>query len=222
MHSLWIPIDHLWFLPAIFWVILAVALLEVSGLLLSVRRWLLICALAWIPATFLLAIPDFGITGFFQLLPFFLLGLGLYRFQAEIYRPQILALFFVAAVTGLLIHQLMWFDVLHLSEIQYNLLVLVTVYGTQSIIFKYRQNVPLLAFIGQYSFSIYLFHLIAISIAARLEKMAEMSSIHWEFAMKLAMGLLLPVVVALLLQRSTWLNFLFLGVRTRRHVQQGA
>jgi peptidoglycan/LPS O-acetylase OafA/YrhL len=217
LRSLWLPIDHLWFLPAIFWVFLATALLESTGCLRSLRAWLLTCAVSWLGATFLLGTFLFaGLPGFFQLLPFFLFGLGLFRFRAALSTPLAIRVYAVTAVVGLTIHQLMWFGLAHLSSTEYNLLVLFTVYGTQGLLFRYRRNVPALASLGRWSFAIYLFHPMAISIAARLAAGLHLTNIHALFALKIALGLTLPVALALVVRRVSWLNLVLLGERSPR------
>ena len=217
LRSLWIPIDHLWFLPAIFWVFLATAALESFGGLRSLRAWLLTCAVSWLGATFLLGTFLFaGLPGFFQLLPFFLFGLGLFRFRAALSTPLAIRVYAVTAVVGLTIHQLMWFGLAHLGSTEYNLLVLFTVYGTQGLLFRYRRNVPALASLGRWSFAIYLFHPMAISIAARLAAGLHLTNIHALFALKIALGLALPVALALVVRRISWLNLVLLGERSPR------
>ena len=108
LQAFWLPIDHLWFLPALFWVVLTVAILERNRWLSSFRHWLLACMVAWVPAVFFMVFPAMAITGYFQLLPFFLFGLGLFRFQTQIFTSFAIWIYIMSATIGLLIHQLMW------------------------------------------------------------------------------------------------------------------
>lgn len=217
LQSLWLPIDHLWFLPAIFWVFLATALLELAGCLATFRGWLITCAVAWLGATFLLGIvPALGVTGFFQLLPFFLFGLGLCRFDAPLRSPTALWVYAVTALVGMTIHQMMWFGRVHLTSVEYNLLVLFTVYGTQGLLFRFRREVPALAALGAWSFAIYLFHPMAISIATRLAAAGHIDNLHAVFALKMTLGLALPVLLALAVRRIAPLNLVLLGERAQR------
>jgi peptidoglycan/LPS O-acetylase OafA/YrhL len=217
LQSLWLPIDHLWFLPAIFWVFLATALLELGGCLRTFRGWAASCAVAWAGATFLLGwMPALGLPGFFQLLPFFLFGLGLYRFQAPLRSTAALWLYAATTLVGMTIHQLMWFGQVHLTSVEYNLLVLFTVYGTQGLLFRFRREVPALATLGAWSFAIYLFHPMAISIATRLAAAGHLDNLHAVFALKMALGLTLPVLLALAVRHVAPLNLVLLGERTRR------
>ena len=217
LQALWQPIDHLWFLPAIFWVFLATALLESTGRLATFQRWLAACAVAWFGATFLLgATSALGAPGFFQLLPFFLFGLGLRRFAAELAGPTAIRAYAVTALVGMAIHQMMWFGWVRLGGTAYNLLVLFTVYGTQGLLFRFRRDVPALARLGHWSFAIYLFHPISISIATRAAAAARLDNLHAVFALKLALGLSLPVGLALVLRRLGPLNLVLLGERGPR------
>jgi len=217
LQALWQPIDHLWFLPAIFWVFLATALLESTGRLATFRRWMVACGAAWFGATFLLGVTQLpGSAGFFQLLPFFLFGLGLRRFRAELLGPLAIRLYGLAALVGMAIHQMMWFGWVHLSATAYNLLVLFTVYGTQGLLFRFRREVPALARLGHWSFAIYLFHPISISIATRAAAAARIDNLHAVFTLKLALGLVLPVGLALVLRRIGPLNLVLLGERGPR------
>lgn len=217
LRSLWLPIDHLWFLPAIFWVFLATGMLELAGCLRSFRAWAASCAVSWLGAVFLLGTwPFAGLPGFFQLLPFFLFGLGLCRFREPLSTATALWIYAALTLVGLGIHQMMWFGLAHLSSLQYNLLVLFTVYGTQGLLFRFRRHVPALATLGAWSFAIYLFHPIAISLATRAATSAHLENIHVLFALKIALGLALPVLLALAVRHVSWLNLVLLGERGPR------
>lgn len=119
----------------------------------------------------------------------------------------------MSATIGLLIHQLMWFGMVKLNSYQYNLMVLVTVYGTQGLIFRYRKAIQPLAWLGHYSFAIFLFHLIAISVAVRLANAAFVNNVHLVFALKLGLGLTLPIAAMVVIQRSKLLSLALLGER---------
>lgn len=213
LYAFWLPIDQLWFLPAIFWVILTVAILEAKFWLSSIKCWVLVCLVAWVPAIFCMVFQPLAIAGYFQLLPFFLLGLGLFRFEKSILKLKIIWFCTVIAAIGLLIHQLTWFGIVQLSSYQYNLLVLFTVYGTQVLIFNLRRGIPLLTWLGHFSFAIFLFHLIAISIVSRLIGAILINNIHVVFLLKLCLGLTLPIVATFLINRSKLLNTVLLGER---------
>lgn len=209
------PYAHLWFLQAIFWVFLLVALLERQRVLSTPLGWGVVFLLSWIPATFFMGTNVLGLTGFMQILPFFLFGLGLRRYPALLSSPIAVGLFAVAAVVGLTIHQLMWWRGWVLPEYAHNVFVVITACAAQGVLFRLRRELPMIPRIGVFAFPIYLFHLLAISIAVRVAGLLHLQNPHLLFAGKLALGLALPVAAALLLTRIPPLRLIFLGEKSR-------
>jgi peptidoglycan/LPS O-acetylase OafA/YrhL len=212
LQAFWMPIGHLWFLPAMLWVFLTVAVLEEYGWLATFRDWLVVCALAWTAAIFLQgSITALAFSGYLLIFPFFLFGLGAKRFPAQLFAPRALTAYAILAVAGLGIHQMIWFGAAKLTEVEYNVLVLVTVYATQGLIFRHRRAYGPLARLGHYSYPIYLFHLIAIGVAVRVAQAIQATNEHALFALKLAFGLALPLLATLAVSRVPLLNLVLLG-----------
>jgi peptidoglycan/LPS O-acetylase OafA/YrhL len=217
LEAFWLPIGHLWFLPAMMWVFLTVAILEKNRWIAAFPGWLAACAVAWLVAIFFQGIfTPLAFSGYLLIFPFFLFGLGAQRFPEKIFAPGALMLYAVFAIVGLGIHQMIWFGMVSLTSTEYNVLVLVTVYATQGLFFRFRHAITPLAQLGRHSYPIYLFHLIAISIATGMARAAHVENEHALFAMKLAFGLSLSLLAAFFIGRFPLLNLVLLGERDSR------
>ncbi len=207
------PIGHLWFIPAICWIFLVVGLLDARGWLASFRAWLGASAIAWIGATFFLEEKPFALSAAIQLLPFFLVGLALRRFAPILLgtRPRIA--FGLCALATLTFHQLIWWTGLRAPEPVYNAVFLLSGLSVQALLFHRRRALPLFPRVARYALPIYLYHILAISLGARLVRLAHVDNEHALFAIKLATAVVVPVLIAQSLARFPGLSMLLLGER---------
>jgi peptidoglycan/LPS O-acetylase OafA/YrhL len=201
------PANHFWFLEALFLVFLVIVPLEALGVLKRERGLLL--TLALFASFFLLNIETdwLSLGGAFFLMPFFLLGLWLCRFEPE-QRIGVnrywLALWGGVAVTVLM---------LQLPEHKHSLHALVLSLLFCLSLYMARPRSRWLAVVGLYSYSIYLFHVFFTAGARIGLYQTGITSIWVHVALGLAAGLAFPAVVEMVAARSRYLRTLFLGKR---------
>lgn len=213
--------QHLWFLQAIFLVFLVVAVLDSFSLLDRTRSWALITASA-VVLYVLVRVPGeaavFSVNGFLHLLPFFLLGYGARRHAAELLRPGVLVATAVAFVPVYCLRLYVIAEDVDLpGELDralsalVALLVLVGVLGVR----RYLAS-SALAWLGGFSFGIYLLHVFGSSASRVVAERVGVDSTAVLFALGLTAGVVLPIVFELTAGRYRLISWAFLGQRPRR------
>jgi peptidoglycan/LPS O-acetylase OafA/YrhL len=176
------------------------ALLEHFALLSTPGRFTLVWLLA---ALVFLADPMpiyFGLQGATYLLPFFLLGLGSNRFGEQLPRGHVL-LAAGALLAGLTLYMLLAGQPLPQRT---HLVALLISAGGCVLLVRSQVELRWLAWIGVYSFAIYLFHSM-FSAAARIALLQlGVSSVPLLFAVGLAAGVSGPIFAAMVLRRVPW------------------
>lgn len=209
-------VSYLWFLPAIFECFLMVALLESARWLDRTSRWSAVL-LASLAITYFAKLPDFiFLSDAFYLLPFFLLGLGINRFRKWGKNKWVLACLLTAFVAGISLQQLAWFSATSLpvgKETWLGLLVGLT--GTAAII-KTRFKNDILARLGDYSYSIYLYHVFGNTACRLALKHIGVQNEAIIFFLCLLSGLAAGIVADKMLSKRKVVSLLFLGKSTAR------
>lgn len=208
--------SHLWFLQAIFIVFLVVGLLDARGRLLSLRSWsaaLLLGGLLYVVVLLPDALDVFSLNGAIRLLPFFLLGVGLRRFSAELVRrPVVLG---TAAVFGvaLALDQLVLLTEPSIPGWGRRVVLAAAGVSGVTVLFHLRRYLTWrpLAWIGTYAFSIYLLHTIANSGAKIAMGLLGVSSDPVLFVVGLAAAVLAPIAFHVLFGRIGVVRLLILG-----------
>ncbi len=215
-------LDQFWFLPAIYLIFVLTALLDSRQLMRTRNQWLLVLLGA---AVFQLVIPSppqvLGIRGGIYLLPYFILGVGLARFQDDIRRFAIpIAITFV---TGVVVHQaaLLGYLDMQLRHPLTPLAVLVGLSGI-SLIFLLRRPVPALAWLGFYAFGIYLFHVWPAAATRIALGKAGIDFAPIVFVVALAMGLGAPIVIERVIMKHPLARKLLLGVKDKAPPKPGS
>jgi glucan biosynthesis protein C len=208
--------DHFWFLQAIFVVICVVATVDAGGLLRKPAHWVLALAGAGLLGQVLPKVEFFSLRGALYLGPFFVLGVGLRRFEPL--GGRILRwVCWVLLLHGVARQQWAWFahDAARLGHM--GLTGVTTSLSGMVLIFTYRGTVPVLARLGTYAYSIYLFHVFGTApariIGRKLLGMVHAESVLVLFALSLLAGLLLPMVADHVLRKNSVTSLLFLGLR---------
>jgi acyltransferase len=220
--------EHLWFLQSIFVVFLIVGILDATGLLRSQRRWAIATAVS---ATLFVAIivppadDFFTVSGALRLLPFFLLGYGLRRYSVFDLRgtPLVIATAVFAGVYS--IRLLTIFDVYHpdrhvdnLIAASVGLIAVVLIYSARHVL-----NTRLLAWVGGFSFGIYLLHVFATAGTRIILGHIGIHPIWLLFVLGLAMGIAAPIAFQLVFGNVGFIRTFVLGERRRpRKVLEGS
>jgi peptidoglycan/LPS O-acetylase OafA/YrhL len=213
--------QHLWFLQAIFLVFLVVGMLDSLALLNKVGTWSLVTGAA-ITLFVLVHVPGdaavFSINGFIRLLPFFLLGYGVHRHAATLLRPRILmatAVVFVPAY-GLRLYVIaadvdLPAELSRALSTSVALLLLVGVLGIRGHLASRG-----LAWLGGFSFGIYLLHVFGTAAARVVATHLGVDSTAVLFMLGLAAGLIVPITFELTLGRYRLISWAVLGQKPRR------
>lgn len=209
---------HLWFLQAIFFVFVTISILESRNLLASPQRWAICLGSAFV-LKFVLPPTDFlSLGGYLYLLPFFILGVGINRFEETIFKPRIVFPLVGLSIITLTLQQLSWFGVVSLESGKHSVLGVLIGLSTNVVLFRYRRALPLLPKLGFFAYTIYLFHGFGIAASNRALSLVGAGSIneHLRFVAKLAGGLALPIIANHILMRIPMLSLVFLGLKTRK------
>ena len=149
------PVAHYWFLESLFVIFLVTGLLEQAGMLRTPARFAAVAACA---AALHLTAPVpvyFGLEGATYLFPFFLLGVAALRLRHALERRAAL----LAAAATLVAVALSWRSMVPISlEDPLEPRVLISSVCLCVLLFQWRPSVRWLAWIGRFSFGIYLFH----------------------------------------------------------------
>lgn len=207
---------HFWFLQAIFLVFALVTWLEHRSWLQTLRGWaiaLIITALAKfvVPAS-----QFFSIDGALYLCPLFILGLGLRRFQTELAAPKVFWPVLGVATGALAMQQLAMQSQLDVDIGKMSLLGTVTGLATAYLLVNLRVAWAPLGWIGAFSYTVYLYHHLGISVAERIYVWAGLPYFDGLFICKLLGGLAAGLLVETIAKRIPLLSITMLGLRPKR------
>ncbi|MGC1176409.1 acyltransferase family protein [Polaromonas sp.] len=202
------PVGHFWFLEALFVIFLVVILLEHLKALSTTAGF----ALVWGVSALLFALPDFthlfGVRGALYLMPFFLAGLACKRFEIRGSVPRFLAAAALIASLAVVLLLPQYTKEQHAVSALVSLAI-----GVSAGVLLLRsgwQSRPL-AYIGAYSFAIYLLH-VFFTAGSRifLHKMG-VNDTYALLPPGVVAGILGPIVCAQIIGRNETLNLWLLG-----------
>ncbi len=206
--------DQFWFLQSIALVFVTVYAMEILGMLEKRRGWVTCMAIGSL--IFLFGPTEtkfFSIDGWCKLLVFFILGLGLYRFDVlSKGRGPFIAAAALLAIAATL-HQLYLFDKLDPGS-ALPWIVLGCGLGATFLLVRLRFTYKPIAWLGGYAFTIYLLHAFGVTGARILSKnILGITNTEALFIICLTLGLALPVLGHLVLERHKITRRVFLGLR---------
>jgi glucans biosynthesis protein C len=207
---------HFWFLQALFLVFIAITIIERFNLLSTVQNWL---TMLFVAGLMLLYVPHtiefFSFPNFLYLFPFFIFGIGLYRFSDILLTNRVVALgLALIFITGMSLVQLHWFGITVINLDKFGILSLTNGLSGIGLLFIFRRNIKFLAYLGSFAYSIYLFHVFG-TAGARilLQKLNIADTGFMLFIISLVAGLLLPIIAEMVFSRINAFRLLFLGLR---------
>jgi fucose 4-O-acetylase-like acetyltransferase len=214
-------IEHLWFVQATFLIFLVVGLLDAYDVLKSLQRWCLamICSsLVFILVTIPSDFDVFSLTGAFRLLPFFLLGSGLNKFSATMAARPVLfvsILGFVAFYT-VRVMTIANGDVGESPETRTLTLVVGIFAVTILMLLRGRIASSAMAWLGQYSFGIYLLHVFGSAGTRMLLGKVGIEGEIPVFVICMLAAVGLPILFERTFGRIGFISWGILGQRPRR------
>jgi peptidoglycan/LPS O-acetylase OafA/YrhL len=214
--SFYVPVNHFWFLQAVFIIFMFVGLLEWRGLLQTVTRQYLLLAFA--ASVFLLppfAVDAFGINGAVYLLPFFVLGMIGHEKVSEIRQTF--------RVIGPLVFVLISLVLLYVATVDRGLIVdrrslVGLLVGCVSCVALLSSNLQArwLIWLGGYSYGIFLFHVLFAATSRSVLGRLGVSDDSVLVLSGVTCGLLGPVLLSSIFSRFNFTSVLFLGERATR------
>jgi peptidoglycan/LPS O-acetylase OafA/YrhL len=212
--------EHLWFLQAIFQVILVVGLLDAFSVLDRWRNWCLVAAAAGLFSVFvhLPTVDDpVSVNDAIWLLPFFLLGYAARVHADRLLSPRRLALVAVALVPVFLLRLWTVIGAVDVPEVPdralslaVGVLVVVTLLAVRHVLTS-----RLLVWTGGFSFGVFLLHQFGgqgANIAAQVLGIRDPVPL---FLIGMVAGVGLPILFELVFGRYAWVSWTILGQRPR-------
>lgn len=203
------PYAHFWFLQALFLIFMLMIPLERGKLLKTLPAALAVQVASMLLFLLRDLLPDFfSVKRAFYLFPFFLAGLVIARFPSKVGRVGMPALILVGIPSAALAIAYLsgwWIGVGGFAELTIGT-------GFAVALVTYVRAIPMLAAIGFYSYTIYLFHVFG-TAGARifLERLEAGPALI--FFVALVAGISLPIAIHLLLHRVPYLSRAFLGIK---------
>lgn len=206
------PYNHFWFLQAIILIFAVTLALERHGWLQPFNRYLAVLAVILaIHFTVRISPNVFSVQQALYLAPFFLAGLGANRFHAQFSaRPVKLAMLTIFVITFTL-HVLACMHVFGTPLSQRTVLATLLSLGGVFTLMYWTPANALLAWIGTFSFTIYLYHVFfTAGTRIALHKLG-MHEVDLHVLMGCAAGVAGPICVELCLKRSSVARRVLLG-----------
>jgi peptidoglycan/LPS O-acetylase OafA/YrhL len=215
------PFAHYWFIQALLVILVVAGLAEVLGLMSTPGRYALVLIASMAIQIFgatLAGIQFFSIARAGYLLPFFVLGVGVQRYAGRVQWNEtfMLAVLFVFGVT-LSMHVAGVFGLYGLPLEQRTFTALMLSCSGLLVLSQFVPHSRLLAFIGGYSFAIYLFHVFFTAGIRVALGQAGVHVIPVLFAAGLFAGVAGPIFVERLVKRMPRpFSLALLGTAPRR------
>ena len=220
------PYSLFWYLPALFIVFIIVALIDALEKLNTFTNWLVIVGITLLLLIFrgsyipLNAPNYFCYQGAIYLLPFFLIGVGIKRFNRFFIDNTFTAILLCILLISLTVQQLAWYGI-----IQYNLSkgsgvgLLIGLAGTM-LLFRLKWRVKWLIWFGSYAYTIFLFHSFGTAGGRIITNKIGIHATPVIFILSLICGLFVPVLAELILDKNGVARMVFLG-RSYNKAQKG-
>jgi glucans biosynthesis protein C len=211
------PYTLFWYLPSLFIVFTCVSLIDANNRMNGFRNWLIILSIAICMLIFRgYYIPEgspnyFSYQGAIYLFPFFIIGLGIKRFNVYFASKQLNILLAVILAGSLILQQMVWYKL-----IEYNLSkgsgvgLIIGVVGA-ILLFRIKWKINWLIWFGSYAYTIFLFHSFGTAAGRIFTNQIGIEQTSIIFIFSLACGLFVPIVAELVLDRFGVTRVLFLG-----------
>jgi fucose 4-O-acetylase-like acetyltransferase len=203
-----VPVGHFWFLEALFIIFVILVGLERSGLLAVPGRFAMVFAASLVPFAFSDLPRYFAVSGVVYLLPFFLGGLACYRFAIGSTVMRWLA---VALLVGAVVR--LWAGPGNTAIA--SLAGLTVGLASAFLLLRSGWQNRWLAFIGGYSFAIFLMHVFFTAASRLFFTALGLSDPYALLVLGTTAGVVGPIVAALILAHFARLEFLLLGQVSR-------
>ncbi|WP_367988673.1 acyltransferase family protein [Vibrio sp. NTOU-M3] len=200
-----LPVGHFWYLESIFTVFIIVAIVEFLGLLKKVGLFSIVFCLSILASVLSFGSKYFAIDSAFYLLPFFLIGIAIHRFELLKNVNSIIGLvFIVTACVGYYFFEIEGRN--SLSGLAFSIVISI---GFLAL----RIENKILAKVGFYSYTIYLFHVFFTSAARMVGNKLGIDDLTISILCGMFAGVCGPILVELICDGTNLTRKLCLGKR---------
>ena len=219
---LFFPFDQFWFLQAILWIYAFVALLDSFKLLENISRWFLVTGGLFLITQLNPNWNFFSFSNFILLVPWFTLGVGLYRFHKVIFTCFNTVVLATTLTLAYFVQQTSWLGIIQYPQELglYKLSIyLIGICGI-ALLFRFRRTNHTLAWIGSYAYSIYLLHIFPMSGSRIVLQKLGVDSTTLLFLASLMGGIFVPIIIHRLVLPIPYLSTCLLGLKPKAVVRE--
>lgn len=219
-RNLILPYDVYWYLFSLFTIFITITLLDTRAFFRRPTGWFttLVCAFVFlfVSENFLDAVPNvFSFKGAAYLFPFFLIGVGIHRYQSILLNERMTFFLLLIFAASVFVQQLVWFGYFPVQERHSVLGMTVGISGVL-LLFRLKVKNAFLIWIGGYAYGIFLFHVFFTGGIRIILLKAGIDSQLVILCMGVMGAIFFSILVELLIERSRTLRFYLLGLDTRR------
>ncbi|MEM1107898.1 MAG: acyltransferase [Planctomycetota bacterium] len=222
---------HVWYLKALLWIILLIMVLDSSGAIDRMVPWGVVLGLTALASMAIAGdhrdlIAFMAMGNAIYIAPFFVLGLGLRRFQRELQQRWLVWLALGVLVVGFAYQQVTMTWPVQVEPASLNaatwspwtyadkLFIVALGFAGTLLLFLFRRPLPGMAFLGRYAYPIFLFHTISYYAGYLVcTKGLGIDQPVGVFVLMLIGGLFLPIAVYFVATQNRWTRRLLLGAR---------
>lgn len=210
------PYDVYWYLFSLFLIFLTVSALDTRPFLHKIGGWsiTLLCAFIFlfISENFLDPIPNFfSFKGAAYLFPFFLLGVGIFRFKDFLLNDKITFFISLVFAASVILQQMVWFGYFPMQE-KHSALGMTVGISAVLLLFRLKLKNRLLIWIGGYAYGIFLFHVFFTGGSRIIFTRMGIENQAIVLVLGVILAILSSILVETLIKNSTALRFYLLGL----------
>lgn len=216
-RNLFLPYDVYWYLFSLFLIFVAVSLLDTKAFFREATGWFSTLVIAFIllfvSENYLDAMPNiFSFKGALYLFPFFLIGIGIFRYRYHLLNSRVAYLTFVVFAVAVVIQQLAWFGLIPLQE-RHSVLGMTVGVSAALLLFRMKYQNDLLIWIGGHAYGIFLFHVFFTGGSRIVLTRLGIENPLLVLCLGVIAAIILSIVVERAIRLSPFLRFCILGLR---------
>jgi glucan biosynthesis protein C len=216
-RNLVFPYDVYWYLFSLFLIFLLISLLDSKTFFQKFDGWAftVLCSFIFlfISENFLDSIPNvLSFKGAAYLFPFFLIGIGIHRYKDLLLANKMTPLILMIFIAVVAAQQFIWFSAYPQPE-KHSVLGMTIGICTVLLLFRLKFRNSFLGWIGNYAYSIFLFH-VFFTGGSRIALLKAGVENQWVILLTgVVSAILFPIILEILIRESAFLSFYLLGLK---------